>query len=299
MRGPVLWFGGKGHLADKIVALFPPHHTYVEPFGGGASVLFAKAPSPVEVYNDLDEGLVNFFRVLRNREQFEEFHRLVSLTPYSRAEYYSCRSTWEECEGPVERAYRWYVVARQAFSGCLGGGWGPAITHSRRGMAGTTAGWLSVIERLPEIAERLLRVQVECQDWRVILERYDRPETLFYLDPPYIHETRKAGEYKHELSDDDHRDLVDILLNIRGMAVLSGYQHPIYGPLENAGWQRHDYEVPCFAAGRTRATGILGNGASLRMQPRIESVWIKPWNRLKGLPLFDDSHQDLGRDDET
>jgi len=284
VRSPIWWFGGKGMMVAKIVPLLPPHHTYVEPFGGGASILFAKKPSPVEVYNDLDSGLVGFFRVLRNKSQFEEFHRLVTLTPYSREEYNVSREIWELCEEPVQRAYHWYVVARQSFGGRFGASWGSAITTSSRGMAAMTSQWLSAIDGLPEIAARLLRVQVEHQDWRVVLDRYDTKDTLFYLDPPYIMETRKFGGYAHELSLDDHRDLVERLLHIEGMAVLSGYDHPIYEPL--ASWHRYDFETSCFAAGRTRATGILGERAAMRMQPRIETVWIKPWEQLRGLPLF-------------
>lgn len=111
LRSPIVWFGGKGNMVAKLLPLIPPHRIYVEPFGGGASLLFAKKPSPVEVYNDLDSGLVNFFRVLRDPKKFERLHKLVSLTPYSREEYDFCRATWETCDDDVERAYRWYVVA--------------------------------------------------------------------------------------------------------------------------------------------------------------------------------------------
>lgn len=101
MGSPITWFGGKGMMASKILPYFPEHHTYAEPFGGGASMLFAKPPSPVEVYNDMDSGLVNFFRVLRDPEAFERFHHLAALTPYSREEYCHCRSTWESAKGEL------------------------------------------------------------------------------------------------------------------------------------------------------------------------------------------------------
>lgn len=91
MKSPISWFGGKYYLAHKIIKLFPPHSIYVEPFGGAAHVLFAKEPSPVEVYNDIDSGLVNFFRVLRDPKSFGELALLCSLTPYSREEYYYFR----------------------------------------------------------------------------------------------------------------------------------------------------------------------------------------------------------------
>lgn len=268
-------------MIKKLLSLFPAHHTYVEPFGGAASLLFSKAPSPVEVYNDLDSGLVHFFRMLRDPEQFAEFHRLVSSTPWAREEYDHCRATWRECDG-VERAYRWFVVARMCFSGNFEAGWSSAVTMSSRGMAGTCSRWLSIIDLLPQIHARLMRVQIEQSDWRVILDRYDTPETLFYLDPPYVAETRRDGGYAHEMTLDDHADLVVALQKLRGMAILSGYAHAVYEPLEAAGWQRHDWKTACSAAGRTRTTGIQGKGASLKMQSRTETAWVSPSAVLQG-----------------
>lgn len=263
-------------MVAKLLPLIPPHHTYVEPFGGGASLLFAKELSPVEVYNDLDSGLVNFFRVLRDPVKFERFYHLVSLTPYSREEWEFCRDTWESCKDDVERAYRWYVVARMSFSGRFGSSWSSVVTESCRGMANTTSKWLSAIDMLPSIHARMMRVQIEHADFRRILERYDTPETFFYLDPPYVPETRKSGEYKHEMRLEDHRELVDRLLRLEGIAMLSGYVHEVYKPLEEAGWRRIDFETACYAAGRTRQTGILGKGAAMRKQKRVESVWLCP-----------------------
>jgi len=276
MRSPITWFGGKGNMTAKLLKLIPPHHTYVEPFGGGGSLLFAKKPSPVEVYNDLDSGLVNFFRVLRDPEKFERFHRLVSFTPYSREEYNFCRETWEKCEDDVERAYRWFVVARMSFGGFFGHSWGFAVTRSLRGMADPCSRWLSTIEGLPEIHARLMRVQIEHKDFREIFTIYDTPNTLFYCDPPYVPDTRRAGTYKHEMSLQDHSKLVEILLKLKGKVLLSGYCHPVYEPLEQAGWRRYDYETACYAVGKTRKTGILGEGVAKEKQPRVESVWVLP-----------------------
>ena len=266
-------------MVAKLLPLFPAHRTYVEPFGGGASLLVAKTPSPVEVYNDLDEGLVGFFRMLRDPEKFAKFHLLASLTPYARREWEDCRDTWESCEDEVERAYRWFVIARQGFSGLFASSWSSAITLSRRGMAKTAGTWLSCIEMLPQIAARLLRVQIECQDWRVILNRYDTVETLFYCDPPYVLATRRDGGYKHEMTQADHQNLVKVLLSIQGMCILSGYAHGVYNPLEDAGWERHDWKTACYAAGRTRNSNLQGNGSALLHQPRTESAWVKPYEK--------------------
>lgn len=263
-------------MRAKIPPLFPPHLRYVEPFGGGASILFAKEPVELEVYNDLDEGLVSLFRVLRDPKQFAEFRRLADLTLYARAEWNECRATWRNETDPIRRAYKWFVVARMSFGGCFAHSWGSVVTTSRRGMAGTCSNWQSTLDALPAIHDRLRRVQIECADWRVILEMYDTPDTLFYCDPPYVTSTRKSGGYLHEMTDADHRELVGRLLRLEGKAVLSGYPSPIYDPLTEAGWIRHDFETACHAAGRTRGTDLQGAGSCLAKQPRTECVWVKP-----------------------
>ena len=284
LRSPIVWFGGKGMMIAKLLPLFPEHKIYVEAFGGGASLLFAKEPSPIEVYNDVDSGLVNFFRVLRDEEQFKRLHMLVSLTPYSREEYYYCRDTWHTCTDAIERAYRWYVVARWSFSGSFGGSWSSTTTTSRVGMAKPVATWLSIVDALPEISSRLKMVQVEHETWERILERYDNADTLFYLDPPYVPDTRRDGKYTHELTGLQHHSLVTTLLKLQGKVMLSGYASPVYKPLEEAGWQRVDFTVSCYATARTKPSGILGKGsASTATHQRVESVWLnyEPPNSLE------------------
>lgn len=279
LRSPITWFGGKGVLARKIVSLFPAHHCYVEPFCGGASCLFAKPPSPVEVINDLNSDIVNFFRVLRDPQRFEQFYGLASLTPYSREEFYRFRTDWRagwsQCPSDVVRAYRWYMMARMSFSGEFGGSWGYSVTTSRRGMANAVSQWLSILDMLPAISERMRRVQVEHGDWRTMLHRYDTPDTLFYVDPPYVKSTRRSGKYAHEMDDDAHQELVEMLRCIKGGVLLSGYRNPTYAQLEDEGWERLDMPTVCYAAGRTRYTRLLGKGA-IAYQRRTESIWVSP-----------------------
>jgi len=269
-------------MAAKILPVLAkyPHKRYVEPFGGGASILIAKPPVELEVYNDLDSGLVNFFKVLAGEEQFQRFYRRVALLPYSRELWKEYRDTWQDRGDPVEKAARWFVVARQSFAGDWGGSWGSDVTCSARIMAGVCSKWLSTIQLLPQIHARLQRVQIEHADFRDILRRYDTPETLFYCDPPYVESTRKSHKYSIEMTNDDHRDFVQLLLNLQGHAVVSGYAHEIYQPLEDAGWKRIDFETACHAAGRTRAIGILGKGAAKRTHPRVETLWCSPLPNL-------------------
>ncbi len=203
-------------MVKKLLPLIPEHRIYTEVFGGGASLLFAKKPSPVEVYNDLDSGLVTFFRVIRDPDKLDDLFEKANFTPYSREDYDDCLKTWETCIDDVDRAYRWFVAARMSFGGVFGNGWGSIVTSTSRGMASTCSGWLSVIDLLPAIHERVMRTQIDHADFRKIFKRYDTPETFFYADPPYIPETRKSGGYRHELTVDDHKDLVQILLGLQG-----------------------------------------------------------------------------------
>lgn len=283
LRSPITWFGGKGVLAPKIVPFFPRHSCYVEPFCGGASCLFAKPPSPVEVVNDLDSDIVNFFRVLRDPQKFDRFYRLTSLTPYSREEFKTYRANWRAdwpgCNDDVERAYRWYVIARMSFAGEFGRSWGRSVGTSRHGMANAVAQWLSIVDLLPALAERVRTVQIEHGDWLEVLESYDTPNTLFYCDPPFVHSTRCGGKYQHEMDNAEHRELVEVLLSIQGRAVLSGYRNAIYLPLEEAGWKCVDVPSVCYAVGRTRLTGLQGVGSLTKpgtRHLRTERLWISP-----------------------
>jgi DNA adenine methylase len=284
LRTPIRWFGGRGRIVPKLLPLVPPHSIYVEVFGGGASLLLAKEPSVIEVYNDRDSGLVSFFRVLRDPRMFARFYELVALTPYSREEYDFCRDTWEEATDDVERAFRWFVVARGSFAGIFGIGWGRAVTSNARGMVSTSSAWLTTIKALPAIHERMMRVQIEHADFRQVLQRYDTPETFFHVDPPYLPETRRRGGYRHELTFDDHVDLVELVLRLQGKAMVAAYDHPVYAPLDAAGWRRHDFSMTCSAAGRTRASGLLGEGSVSLRQPRVETIWLSP-NCLSAEPI--------------
>lgn len=275
----VRWFGGKGNMLGKIVPLIDAfrHTTYVELFAGGAAVLIQKRFSPVEVYNDLDEGLVGFFRVLSSREHFEEFQKIVSVLPVSRKLWRDFRDEWSLEKDPIQKAAKWFVVARQSFSGCFGKSWGFARGSSYMGMAGVCSNWLSCLEGLERLHWRLVRVQIECDDFRKILKNYDSLETLFYCDPPYIHTTRMDGEYAHEMTDKDHKEFLEKLLSIEGSAIISGYPSALYsGMLRNTEWKEIRFETVCYAAARTRGTGILGVGSAIKKQKRTEVLWLSP-----------------------
>jgi len=281
-------------MTAKLLPLVPKHLQYCELFFGGGSLFFAKAPCPHETINDLDEAVMGFFSVLRDHS--EEFIRLCNLTPYHEGEWKRCRAEWAAEADPVRRAWMWFVVARQSFSGCFGSSQSHTRTKTFRGRAGNVNYWQIAVERLPQAVASLKDTQILCGDWQRAMECTDTPDCFHYLDPPYAHAMRTnqgpdgtpAQGYLHELSDGDHDRLVAYLLSgeVRGRVMLSGYASPAYVPLEAAGWQRVDWQTSCHAAGRTRLTGILGAGAAMERQRRVESVWLCPRTAAVGhLPL--------------
>lgn len=277
LRSPIIWVGGKGMSRRWILehlAVYP-HRIYVEPFGGGASVLLAKEPAPVDVYNDLNGGLVDFFRVLADSRQFGRFRRIVETLPYSRRLYYDYRNEWSTEKNPVVRAAKWFYVARQSFGGKFGNSWGYCVNSSDCGMNSCSSRWLSTIKMLPEIHAKLQRVQIESIPALEIIDKYDTPGTLFYLDPPYVMETRVGGKmYDYEMTLADHEALVANLLAIRGAACLSGYEHLVYRPLLKAGWTISRKEVSCRIVGRTRAKKDMSKDAL----KRTECLYMSPIN---------------------
>lgn len=272
------WFGGKSspRIRKFILENLPPHTHYVEPFGGGASILLGKSPCDVEVYNDVNRGLVNFFRVLSDQHRFAVFLTRIQALPFSRELWEEYLRTWPGIHEPVEQAVRWYYVARSSFSGAFGTAWGASTDSTSRGMASSVARWLESIQQLPDIHARMARVQIECCDWRIVLDRYRGPNWLAYCDPPYVLGARRSGGYEHELRDSDHEALVQVLLRYDGAVVLSGYRTPLYAPLEAAGWTSTEIQVVCSAAGRTRATGPRGPGSATPTQRRTEVIWRNP-----------------------
>ncbi|MCX7934927.1 MAG: hypothetical protein N3A66_06675, partial [Planctomycetota bacterium] len=186
------------------------------------------------------------------------------------------------CDGGVndiDRAWATMVTHGQGFSGIAKtvGNWSRAFVSSR-GIAETAARWRSRLAMLDYWHKRLSRVQLDNLDALEVVRYWDSPDTVFYLDPPYVADTRVKGNqniYAHEASNEHHRALVDILLSVKGQAMLSGYAHPIYAPLEQAGWQRVDIRTACSAVNRARGSKLRGDGALLRHVPRTETIWIR------------------------
>ena len=237
MKSPINWYGGKYYMANDIIELFPEHKMFVEGFGGAGHIIFKKKPSDMEVYNDLHSGLYLLFKLLR--ENNEELIKAIQLTPYSRKEFMTDnKGSWKTETNDIEKVRKFYVEIMQAVGGK--GGWCYAKSKSRRGMCQSVSRWLGNIdENMPDLIERLRELQIENLDVIELIKKYDTENTLFYLDPPYIHETRSAQKmYDYEMSNEKHIELVNTLLHIKGKVILSGYEHEIYKPLEDTGWQK-------------------------------------------------------------
>lgn len=231
--GLIHWAGGKGRQLSELLPLIPTTRIYVEPFGGGGSVLLNRPRSEIEVYNDLDRELVNLFRTLRSSELYPEFRRQVALMPYSRAEFVDSLDL-DGVIDDISRAVRFYTLLNQSVSGKRLAGRGD---WARNRTSNVADAWFKRQDTLNAVVERVRSVQVECRDAIDIIREWDTDDTTFYLDPPYVLDTRGGNKYYAvEPGDDYHRRLVEVLLDTKGGVVLSGYAHPVYYPLVRRGW---------------------------------------------------------------
>ena len=220
------WYGGKFSHLDWLLPKLPDCLHYCEPFAGSGAVLLNRKPSPVETYNDIDGEVVNFFKVLR--EEKETLIEQIALTPFSREEFGSACELNPELSS-LERARRFYIRARQVRTGLAQtatiGRWANCKNTSRAGMSGVVSRWLGGVEQLEFIAERFLRVQIENRPAIDVIKLYDSEKTLFYCDPPYIHETRgDTKSYGYEMDNSAHRELANILNSAKGLVAISNYE---------------------------------------------------------------------------
>lgn len=271
LSSPLKWHGGKAYLASRIIELMPPHIHYVEPYAGSLAVLLAKEPEGVsEVVNDLNESLMLFWRVLGDETLFKEFERRAQATPF-------CEALWnrahelDRADAPtnpahlVHYAFMFFVHCRQSLAGRMKSFAPLSRSRTRRGMNEQASAWLSAVEGLPAVHARLKRVAILNRDALDVIRQQDGPDTLFYLDPPYLHETRASTDSygEQEMSHEDHERLLIILRGLEGKFLLSGYRSELYDDCAAANnWNRHDFDLPNNSAG----------GASKRRM--TECVWV-------------------------
>lgn len=275
MLSPIQWYGGKGRMVKRLLAYVPPHEHYVEVFGGGGSLLFAKQPCHgTETFNDLDSGLINFFRILRDPVQFEVFRRLVSFTLYSREEYEHSKLVVNNCENNIHWAYHWYIITRMSISGIFGSSWGYSVSTVH--YSAPASCYASGILRLPQICDRLRGVQIEHKDFRDLIPRHTAPRTLIYCDPPYLANTRGVESvYNHEMSDEDHEELLDILVSYPQMIMLSSYENDLYTE-RLVGWKC--YTISTKHPGLIPGVGRPSPNELLWLNPSAQGEWAKQLN---------------------
>lgn len=266
------WYGGKFSHLGWLLPLLPSATHYCEPFGGSAAVLINREPSPIETYNDIDGEIVNFFRVLR--EQQEDLIKAIGLTPFSREEFEIAISEPTDELSGLERARRFYVRARQVRTGLAqtasNGRWAHCRLTSRAGMAGAVSRWLGSVEGLPEVAQRLLRVQIENDEAINVIARYDSAETLFYCDPPYPHSSRgDSNAYRYEMTDREHVKLAQILKNVKGKVALSGYHCDLLDDLYSD-WTVIEAPAKKIHSVKTERTEVLWINYDLATEDRIQ-----------------------------
>lgn len=257
MNHPLIrYHGGKFRIAEWVIGQFPNHKTYVEPFGGGASVLLKKQPSAIEVYNDLDRDVVNLFRVLRNHIQRRQLEEQLYLTPFARDEFYLA---YEDISDPVEKARRMIIRAQMGFgsAGATKGSTGFRMAGGRQKNYEIRL-WDEYPNRLADFAKRLKNVLIENRDAKEIIKLYDDPETLFFIDPPYVRSTRTANivAYRHEMTDQEHIELLTLINDVEGKVIISGYDHDLYNQYLSD-WKKVSRAV--------QASGNRGGGKSSRV----------------------------------
>ena len=221
------WHGGKWLLAPWIISHFPEHKTYVEPFGGAASVLLRKPRAYAEVYNDLDDDVVNLFTVCRDPETAEQLVTSLELTPFARTEFDAAYAL-SDC--PVESARRLLVRSFMGFAakGSTGLTTGFRDNSKRRGTI-PAHDWRGYPDALRLTISRLQGVIINKKPALEMIDKYDDADTLFYLDPPYLPDTRDAGaDYRHEMTIEDHEELLERVMNVQGSVLISGYKSNVY-----------------------------------------------------------------------
>lgn len=227
-RRPLLrWHGGKFILSQWIISHFPQHRVYVEPYGGAGSVLLQKPRSYCEVWNDVNEDLYNLFWVMRNH--YGELADSLRLTPFSRREFEIAHLPHSN---PIEKARRLVIRSYMGFgSGSASNMDRPTGFRANTNRSGTTPAhdWVNYEKHMHQLADRIRGIVLECRPALQVMASHDSGHTLFYLDPPYLEETRKGfGAYSHEMSKENHIEMLDFVLRLKGMVVISGYSSELY-----------------------------------------------------------------------
>lgn len=271
MSPPISYYGGKQRLASKISSYIPKHTVYVEPFCGGAAILFKKPYPKItntnhyrEVINDIDNNLVNFFKQLRDNGN--ELVRKIELTLYSQEEHKISKDL--DIDDDLERARRYYINIQQSFSNLLNSGWRTGVYGRNLSLT-----WKNKINNLSSFVDRMQGVHISSEDAIRCISRWDSPQTFFYIDPPYMNANQ--GHYRG-YSIGDYQDLIEKLKNVQGSFILSNYPNSTIVPEE---WEKIQFERHCFSSvsGQTnqKNKSKAANKEELGERKRTEEIYIK------------------------
>lgn len=270
----VQWVGGKGNQLNDLLPLIPYDHGYCEPFGGGASVLMNRPRSEVEVYNDINGDVVALFRCMQDYDQFKLLQRRVEHTLWSKEEFRTAIAIQQHGRAhhpsitELDKAWALLVIQNQGISGthCKSeGNWSRSFMDSKN-----TEKWLVRQGKLAEVHDRMKLVQIDSQDALDCMRYWDAPDMVFYVDPPYVLDTRgNRVYYENELALGEHEEMVQVLLKLKGKVVLSGYQSAVYDPLIDAGWTATEYKAYGYSK-------IVRATEQEEKPLRVERVWRNP-----------------------
>jgi DNA adenine methylase len=261
-RPALRYHGGKWKLAPWIISHFPAHRIYVEPYAGGVSVLMCKPRSYAEVYNDTWGIVVNVFRVLRDPEMSARLREQLILTPFARDEFLVCGDAEiVNITDPVEMARRTILRSFAGFGSAATNAHHSTGFRSNSNRSGTTPAhdWANYPDNIAAFTERLRGVVIENKNAVEVILQHDTPKTLFYVDPPYPHSTRKMARgnaaYECEMTDEQHRELAGVLHSVSGMVIISGYPCELYDKELYSDWTR--IECRALADGASERTEVL------------------------------------------
>ena len=260
---PLKWYGGKFYIVNEILKYIPEHQCYVEPFFGSGQVFFKKSKAMVEVINDIDLNVYSFFKVLADDSLFNEFIKKVYLLYAHRKIFEEQKKIMENDNANiVDKAVAFFYIVYLGFNAKVYCNSYATGTERNKAMS-----FNSAKRRLFFAHERLRNVFVECKDWKEVVKQYDSNDTFIYLDPPYLQDVRKSfNDYQHEMSNEQHQELVYILLTLKSKVMLSGYANPVYEKLEQQGWMRIDIDTYCWVTNAKYTNGVKDK--------RIESLWL-------------------------
>lgn len=272
MNAVIKYPGSKWSIAKWIISFFPDHHSYLEPFFGSGAVLFNKQRSDIETINDLDGNVVNLFEWIKKDP--EQLAHEIYWTPYARQIY---ENTYTEVpEDSLGKAVNFYIKLNMGYGFRTNGGkvgWKNDVQGRERAYAALD--WVNLPEKIMQAAERLRGVQIEKRPAAELIQRFNYPNVLIYNDPPYVLNTRHGKQYRCEMDDKEHNELLDVLLAHKGPAMISGYESKLYNDRLKR-WHRE--ETTCYSQICSKKREILW----MNFEPSYTQIKIEDWKGEKG-----------------